>query len=307
MSGVHRVPERHFSRGALFHTLLMKQLALAVIALVALAPAASARMRAVHRAAPHQCTFSLAPSWNGAIPAAGVTRAVVLVYGQSQDCAGWAAYSSEAWATVEAAPLDAQPAAYVTIPANDQTTTRTATLIVAGVRLPVTQEGATTVVPPRTGLIVNGSFDTNLAPWTWQSPRFPNGRGSANWSSLDANGSPASGSIALRDTDFDLPFQQLQCVRVTKNTTYRYGAKVRGSEAQGEGVMAVFNYQSADCSGLFTGQFVSVLKPAEPGVWQEFSFSMRTGSQTQSVIVVIASGATVPPYEIWFDDVFLMQ
>lgn len=285
----------------------MKQLALALAATLALAPAASARVRAVHRPSPHQCTFSLAPTWNGNIPAAGVTRAAVLVFGQSQSCASWAAYSSESWAMVEAAPLDAQPAAYVTIGANDQTTPRTTTLIVAGVRLQVTQEGATTVTPPVTGLVVNGSFDTNIAPWTWQSPRFPNGRGTASWTSLDANGSPASGSILLRDSDFDLPFQQLQCVPVTKNTVYRYGAKARGSEGNGEGVMAVFSYQAADCSGEYTGQSVSVLNPDEPGVWQEFSFSMTTGSKTQAVLVIIASAANLPPYQVWFDDVFLKK
>jgi hypothetical protein len=286
----------------------MKQLVLALIATVALAPAASARVRAVHRPSPHQCTFSLAPTWNGSIPAAGVTRAAVLVFGQSQACASWAAYSSESWATVEAAPLDAQPAAYVTIGANDLTTPRMTTLIVAGVRLQVTQEGATSVSPPRTGLVVNGSFDTDIVPWTWQSPRFPNGRGTANWTSLDANGSPASGSILLRDSDFDLPFQQLQCVPATKNTTYRYGAKVRGSEGNGEGVMAAFSYQSTDCSDKnFSNQFVSVLKPDEPGVWQEFSFSMTTSSRAQSVLIVIASAATLPPYQVWFDDVFLTK
>jgi len=286
----------------------MKQLVLALIATVALAPAASARVRAVHRSAPHQCTFSLAPTWNATIPSAGVTRAAVLVFGQSQDCASWEAYSSVEWAVVEAAPLDAQPAAYVTIPANDQTTPRTTTLIVAGVRLQVTQDGASTVSPPRTGLVVNGTFDTNIVPWTWQSPRFPNGRGSANWSSIDANGSPASGSILLRDTDFDHPFQQLQCVPVTRNTTYRYGARVRGSEGSGEGVMAVFSYQSTDCSDTnFSNQFVSVLRPDQPGVWQEFSFSMTTSSKAQAVLVIIASAATLPPYEIWYDDVFLTK
>ena len=292
----------------LFQTLFMKQLALALVATLALAPAVSARVRAVHRPSPHQCTFSLAPTWNGAIPAAGVTRAAVLVFGQSQSCAAWAAYSSESWALIEAAPLDAQPAAYVTIGANDQTTPRTTTLIVAGVRLQVTQEGATGIIaPPRSmGLIVNGTFDNDVAGWGWLA-RYPNGPGVPQWSGLDANGSPASGSMLLRDADqsFTQSFQQLQCVRITGKRRYDFGVKVRTGGDQGEALVAFLTYASNDCSGNYTIRNVQVARP-EPGVWQAFDYSQNVGA-AGSAILLLGSAADVPPFDVWFDDAYLRE
>lgn len=300
--------ERHFSRAPLFQTLSMKQLVLALAATVALAPAASARVRAVHRPSPHQCAFSLAPAWNGNIPAAGVTRAAVLVFGQSQACAGWAAYSSDTWALVEAAPLDAQPAAYVTIGANDQTTPRTTTLIVAGVRLQVTQEGASGVIsPPRSmGLIVNGTFDKDVSGWGWFA-RYPNGPGLPQWSQIDANGSPASGSMLLRDADqsFTQSFQQLQCVRITGKRRYEFGVKVRTGGDQGEALVAFLTYASNDCSGNYVIRNVQTARP-EPGVWQALDYSQNVGA-AGSAILLLGSAADVPPFDVWFDDAYVRE
>lgn len=289
----------------------MKKFALTLIVIAVLAPAAQAKRRAVHHPAV-PCAYSASPSWTGSISSAGVTRAAVLVFGQQQtpECVRWGAYSSASWITIEAAPLDAQPAAYVTVaPNSDLSASRTGNIVVAGVLIQVTQDSAARISPPTSdpNLLLNGKFDTGILPWGWP-PQFPNASGGvAQWSQFDANGSPASGSLFLRDNDGGLAYQQQQCIGVKKNTSYRYGAKVRalaGTEA-GEGIMAVFNYPTADCSGDFTGHFVSVLRPSEPGVWQDFIFDMRTGSRTQAVIVVIASAANVPPFEIWFDDVFL--
>lgn len=286
----------------------MNRIAVTVaVVLLALAPPALARRRAVHHPAA-QCAYSLAPAWSGPIAAAGVTRAAVLVYGQSQQCAGWAAYSSASWATVEAAPMDAQPAAYVTIAPNPDPAPRTVTLIIAGVRLQVTQDAASTVSPPRTfdNLVVNGTFDGGIAPWGWQA-RFPNGRGTAQWSSFDANGNPQSGSILLRDEDGDLAFQQLQCVAVEASTRYRFGATVRSASTNGNGIMAVFLYASPTCAGSFTDQTIQTIQPSQLGVWQRFSWTTRTRPSTQAVIVVIAAGTNAPPYEMWFDDVFVRK
>jgi len=279
---------------------------LLVLALTTLfAPLAFARIRVVrHPAVP--CSFSLVPVGGATpVPAAGLTRGVVFVYGQTVECAQWNGYSPVDWATVEAAPLDAQPAAYVTIAPNLDTQSRTTTLIIAGIRLVITQEGAPAVVNP--SLVVNGTFHTDIASWIWYDGRFPNGRGAASWSALDANGSPASGSILLRDDGPGLAFQRLQCIPVNASTLYRFGANVRTGAAseRGEGTIAMFTYASADCSGDFTSGMNGLVSPAEPGVWQDFSFTMRTGSRTKAVILVIASGALIPPFETWFDDVFV--
>lgn len=254
------------------------------------------------------CAFSLVPTWAaGAIPAAGMTRGTLLVYGQTAACADWTAYASTDWVTVEAAPLDAQPAAYVTVAANPVAEARSATVIVAGVRLDVTQEAATTIVDPN--LVVNGGFHTDIAGWIWYEGRFPVGRGAASWSALDANGSPASGSILMRDDGPGLAFQRLQCIPATKNTLYRFGGKVRtgAPRERGDGAIALVTYPTADCSGDFTAYETKTVSPEEPGVWQEYSFTMRTGSRTEAVLLVIASGAVMPPFETWFDDVFLVR
>lgn len=243
--------------------------------------------------------------------AAGVTRALVLVYGQTQECSQWAAYSSVDWITVEAAPMAAQPGTFVTVDPNTSTTARTATLIIAGVRLAVTQEGASPISPPvNAGLLVNGTFDRDLSSWGWFS-RFPNGIGVAEWSQFDANGSPASGSMLLRDSDFIAAqsFQQLQCVRVpTGGGFYEYGAKVRTGSAQGEAAMALLTYASTDCSGNYNGRAEHTITPAQPGVWQKFDFSRTISGSARSALIVLASAATTaPPFETWFDDVNLRE
>jgi hypothetical protein len=282
----------------------MKRLLL-VLALASVAVPAFARGRVVrHPAEP--CSFSLLPEWGTApVPAAGLTRGIVFIHGQTANCAQWNGYSSAEWVTVEAAPLDAQPAAYVTVAPNTTPEGRTTTLIIAGIRLDVTQEGAPAIFNPT--LITNGSFHTNIDSWIWYDGRFPNGNGQALWSPLDANGSPASGSIFLRDTGLSIAFQRLQCIPAQPRTNYRFGAKARTSlpSTRGEGLIAFFIYPTPDCSGDFTGQVIKVVSPAEPNVWQDYSFTMRSGSRTQSVILVIASAATQHPFETWFDDVFV--
>jgi hypothetical protein len=284
----------------------VKTVAPLVALLLAIAPAAlAARTRAIHHPAV-SCSFSLLPVWgNTTIAAAGQSRGMVFVYGQTAECAQWNAYSDVDWATIEAAPLDAQPAAYVTVAPNPTTATRSTTVIIAGIRLVITQE-AGTQVQPNANLVVNGTFNTNLANWGWYE-RFPNGRGAVAWSPLDAHDSFSSGSIALRDDGPGLAFQQLQCMPAQKNTLYSFGAKVRTAAAssRGYGIIALFTYAEPDCSGEFTKQQVEAASPDEPGKWQEFSFVMETGSRTQAVLIVIASSATIPSFETTFDDVFV--
>ena len=268
-------------------------------------PALAARVRVVRHPA-EACSFSVVPAWGTApVAAAGVTRAMLFIYGQTANCAQWNAYSSVPWVTVEAAPMDAQPAAYVTVAANPLSEARVTTLIIAGVRFELAQEAAPTLT--NTNLVANGNFNTNIDGWIWYTPRFPNGIGNATWSPLDANGSPASGSISMKDTGSNLAFQRLQCLPVTKSTNYRFGTKVRTTlpREKGDATIALFTYKSTDCTGEFTDSETRVLSPAEPNVWQSYSFTMRSGSRSQSMIIVIASGAALGSFETLFDDVFV--
>ncbi len=284
----------------------MKKLVLAAVVLAALAPAALARVRAVRHPA-EACSYSLVPTWGATqIDASGLQRGMVLVYGQTAVCSQWLAYSPLAWIQVEAAPGDAQPAAYVTVAANTTPQVRTASLTIAGVRLDVTQSAAPAIVtPPSSNLVRNGAFNTNLANWGWNRP--VNGTGTASWSTLDANGNPASGSMLLRGNAGPLAYQQLQCIPAGRSTPYLFGAKVRtgGTIGQGEAVIAFFSYPEADCSGDYTNNTIRPLGPMEPNVWQEFSFTAVTGSRTQAILLVIGSAANVNTFDTWFDDVFV--
>ena len=283
----------------------MKRLLLLLALALLVVPVASARIRVVrHPAEP--CSFSLLPTWGTTpVPAAGQTRGSVFIYGQTATCAQWNAYSSVDWVTVEAAPFDAQPAAYVTVSPNTAPEGRTTTIIIAGIRLEVAQEGAPAIVNPN--LVANGAFHTNIDGWIWYDGRFPNGLGTASWSPLDANGSPASGSIVMRDSGSGLAFQRLQCIPAQARTLYRFGAKARtiASSQRGEGTIAFFLYPSPDCSGDFSDRTIQVVSPAELNVWEEYAFTMRTGSRTESVLLILASAAFAPPFETWFDDVFV--
>jgi hypothetical protein len=289
----------------------MKKLVLIAVVLAAVAPAAFAgRARAVrHPAEP--CSYSLAPAFNAAqVSADGLQHGTVLIFGQTAVCSQWMAYSSVDWITVEAAPLDAQPAAYVTVAANPLTETRSASLTIAGIRLDVTQGPAVTrVAPPSTGLVVNGTFDTDLANWGWPREDFPNGFGSAAWAPDDANGNPASGSILLRNSRSQYAFQRLQCIPVTPRTPYLFGAKVRVNNTPdfGEAVIAFVAFKEADCSGPLVrdaSNFPPALRP-EPGVWKEYTFAHVTGSSTRGVTLVIGSAANISTFDAWFDDVFV--
>ncbi|HEX6088224.1 MAG TPA: BACON domain-containing carbohydrate-binding protein [Thermoanaerobaculia bacterium] len=289
----------------------MKRVALFLLALAVVVPASASRRRTAHHPAP-SCSYSLVPTWgNGSVGPDGLTRALVLVYGQTQECSHWAAYSSVDWITVEAAPMAAQPGAFVTVTPNPAATARTTTLIIAGVRLVITQDGAARISPPIAGnLLLNGTFDRDIASWTWFS-HFPNAIGTAEWSQFDANASPASGSIMLRDSDFipSQAFQRLQCVRVTPGGgIFEYGTKVRTPNAQGGVALALLTYASTDCSGNYNGREERDVTPATPGVWQKFDYTRPIAGNARSALIVLATFAeNTPPFETWFDDVYLRE
>jgi Putative binding domain, N-terminal len=290
----------------------MKRLVPILLTLVLVLPASARRLRTVHHPAP-SCSFVLSPVWGGgSVSAAGLTRALVLVFGQTQECSQWAAYSPVDWITVEAAPAAAQPGAFVTVAANPATTSRSATLIIAGVRLTITQDGAARISPPISipgNLIVNGTFDRDVSGWGWFA-RYPNGPGAPQWSQFDANANPASGSMLLRDFDqnFDQAFQQLQCIRITPSRTYEFGVKVRSGGKEGEGLIAFLTYPSTDCSGDYIIRNVQSARPAEAGVWQKYDFRQFVStSRGHSAILLLGTAADVPPFEVWFDDAYVRE
>lgn len=239
------------------------------------------------------------------------------MYGQTQECSQWAAYSPVDWITVEAAPLAGQPSAFVGVSANPSTQSRSATLIIAGIRLAITQEGAVTIAPRIEGnVLANGTFDKDLASWGWPARfNYPNAPGVPVWSQLDANGSLSSGSILLRDTDQNptQSFQQLQCVPITTGFgLYEFGATLRVGSSDGEGALGFIIFASTDCSGTpvggNSGRNVPILGPQDPGVWRKVQFTQLVPSSVRSAMLVLASGANnTPLFETWFDDAFIRK
>jgi len=281
---------------------------LVALSLVLAADASAARNRSVRPAGP-QCTFSLSPTFAATVSSAGLTQAPLNVTANPATCTSWNAYSLTDWVVVTRSGNVVR----VDVAPNPVSTPRTATILVAGIRYSFSQEGAPVIVPPTIpgNVLVNGGFDVDLAFWGFQD-RFPNGPGSASWSSADANNNPNSGSIRLRNTrpaDQSHTFQQLQCVAVDAGEIYEYGGKFfAGSAEAGTAMWAIVEYADDNCDVAAVFSETQVPRSRAPGTWQSHTFTKRMGATTRSAFVVIGSRATEPgTFEILMDDVFLRK
>lgn len=264
-------------------------------------PAAAQRRRAVRAVAP-VCTYSLQVAFADPVPDGGMQRGQVRVSGFPASCTRWSAYAYDSWVTVE---TDATTA-YVTVLPNGDANVRTAHLTIAGQRLDLTQLGRTEVAEPN--LLTNGKFDADLQDWGWLA-RFPNGNGTATWSSDDANDSPASGSMLLTDDVASGPaFQQLQCVNdVEPGGVYDFGAAVRSfSPSNAKPVMALVEYDAPDCAGNYPAYQARTITVAQAGTWERRSYTVPVSFDAKSVSVIVAGWARAEGVQqVWIDDVFL--
>ncbi len=285
--------------------LLLQSLALAMT--VALVPAAQAqRQRSVRVSAP-SCSFSLSIAYADPVPDTGMVRGRIVVTPSPSSCTSWNAYSPVDWIVFESgAPANE---AALTVLVNTSTVARTATVRIAGIDLPVTQLGKVDVpeVPiVDTGVVKNGTFNTDLANWGWQD-RFPNGVGTVTWASgVDANGSAGSGSIRLRNTALEGPgIQSLQCVSVEPGLNYTYSFAIRlGPASAGLAVTSVFDLESTDCSGPYFVRFTQSYYGDASNSWQRKSNTFRVGFAARSLLVVLAGKTnTSAPFDVYFDDV----
>ena len=268
--------------------------------LLAATAAASPRRRAVRSPGPG-CTWSHVATFTNPVPDSGMVRGAVQVVPDPPTCTSWAAYSPVDWIEVELEPMQA----LLTVAPNTAPETRTATVLIAGLPLEITQLGRPAVTDP-TNLLRNATFNTDIAFWGWQE-RFPNGSGDASWSSLDANGDAHSGSIRLRDDMVSsLSFQQLQCVNAAPGA-YRYGAAVRAaSRDAARPIIAFFEYPQADCAGEFARFTTKIIQVTQSGAWERYSYLDQLSDGYKSILIVIASWAREPGLqEVWIDDVFV--
>lgn len=283
--------------------------ALVLLFVASAADVSAARNRSVRTAAP-QCSFSLSPGFAATVSSAGLSQAALNVIASPSTCTSWNAYSLTDWVVVtrsgDVVRVDVAP--------NPLDTARTATILVAGIRYSFSQEGSPVISPPVVpgNLLLNGGFDSDTAFWGFQD-RFPNGPGSAAWSSADANGNPNSGSIRLRNTRAEgaggHTFQQLQCVAVDAGEVYEYGGKFFAtSSTAGSAVFAIVEYADDGCDVAAVASENQVPRSRTPGTWQSQTYTKRMGSTTRSAFVVIGSLATTPgTFEVLMDDVFLRK
>jgi hypothetical protein len=282
----------------------MKPRVLVLLSLIVLlvTPAASAQRRRSVRAATPDCSFVLQVQFADPVPDGGIERGQVRVTGFPLSCTQWSAYAYDSWVTVES---DATTA-FVTVLPNGDSNVRSAHLTIAGQRVNLTQLGRVEITDPT--LLTNGHFDSDLRNWGWLA-RFPNGNGTAIWSSDDANNNPASGSMLLTDDVASGPaYQQLQCVNdVVPGALYDYGAAVRSfSAATAKPVMALVEYDTPDCAGSYPPYQARTITVAEPGVWERRSYAVRLSSKAKSVSMIVAGWARASGVQqVWIDDVFL--
>ncbi|HYI13067.1 MAG TPA: BACON domain-containing carbohydrate-binding protein [Thermoanaerobaculia bacterium] len=263
---------------------------------------AQGRRRAVRTPGP-DCTFTLSPSFSNPVTEAGLTRASVLVLG-SPGCDSWAAYSTAGWVTIDRDPATA----YITVQPNDTGETRATQLTIAGQPLDIVQNADSGPISPPTlpNVMQNGSFHLDLSHWSWQT-RFPNGDGVATWTSLDANGSIASGSMHMTDTTASTQaFSQSQC-RQTAPGWYDYGFAVRASSRTGvRAIIALLEFDTPDCSGSYPAYSVKQVQVAEPGVWEAHTYTEYLNDDKVAVMLIIGSYARQEGVqEVWLDDVFV--
>ncbi len=274
---------------------------LSLLVLVMVSPVSAQRRRSVRAVAP-VCTYTLQVTFADPVPDGGMQRGEVRVSGFPSSCTQWSAYAYDSWVTVE---TDATTA-YVTVLPNSDPNVRTAHLTIAGQRVNLTQLGRVEVVDPN--LLTNGKFDTDLRHWGWLA-RFPNGNGTATWSSDDANNSTASGSMRLTDDVASGPaFQQLQCINdIEPGGVYDMGAAVRSfSPANAKPVMVLVEYDTPDCAGNYPPYQARSITVAQAGVWERRTYTVPLSFNAKSVSLIIAGWARAEGVQqVWFDDVFL--
>lgn len=274
---------------------------LSLVLLISSTASADSRRRSVRAVAP-VCTFSLQPSFTDPVAEGGLQRGRIQVTGFPATCTQFAAFSYDSWVTVE---TDAN-AAYVTVLPNLDSAVRQAHLTIAGVRFIVTQLGRTEIADPN--LLTNGTFNVDLRNWGWLA-RFPNGNGTATWSSEDANGSISSGSMRLTDDVASGPaYQQLQCVNdIEAGGVYDFGAAVRSnSRANARPVLALVEYDTPDCAGNYPPYQARTITVAQVNVWERHTFTVPLSFNARSVSVIVAGWARAAGEQVvWIDDVFL--
>jgi hypothetical protein len=273
------------------------------LALFAVAPVTQAQRQRAVRIPAAPCSFALTLAFANPVSDAGMVRGRIDVVSSPSSCVSWNAYSPVDWIVFESGDTAAQAA--VTVKPNPSSDVRTAVVHIAGLDLGITQLGKIEVPIIDTGIVQNGTFTTDLANWGWQE-RFPNGTGSVTWSSFDANGSTASGSMRLRNTLLTGPgMQELQCVSVVAGQIYNFKFAYRMQPSSGLMQVSVFHLDSTDCSGVYALDFTQQFFPSGNDNWFHGEGTFRVGGGARSALIVFASKtqSANQSFDTYIDDV----
>ena len=98
-------------------------------------------------------------------------------------------------------------------------------------------------------LLTNPGFTTDLTGWDMYNP----GHGILLWSTMDAGGSPGSGSASIGNTSTGIEsFGLSQCVPVVEFERYRFGTRyyvTSGQNAPGDAWVAIGWWEGPGCTG----------------------------------------------------------
>lgn len=159
-------------------------------------------------------------------------------------------------------------------------------------------------VQPPVNLLKNFTFVQPLDDWKFDD-RYPQGEGSTEWSTVDVNDG-VSGSALLRVTQPGRARQILQCVAVTPGTLYDVRASTRlvNATAPGSALLAFIEYPSSDCTGAFVTYAGITEYPGPVGRWAELRGTVRPGSRTRSIQLILGVYTLIPgELSAHFDDV----
>lgn len=151
--------------------------------------------------------------------------------------------------------------------------------------------------------VTNPGFDIDLSGWGSFG-------GEAAWDSLDANGSPGSGSARL--SSGAVPFEEAtlsQCIPVVEFEKYVFGVKTLVPDGQAAEVRAHFRvawYFYPGCTVLLKAEGFDAT-PWSAGNWYSIFYSNISPQGATSAIIELQGGTFSvidPAFEVYFDDIW---
>jgi hypothetical protein len=235
------------------------------------------------------------------VPVAGTTRELVAERVRG-DCEP-AIASLDEWVRIELSPgsTNARAEGLVTYLANDQPLSRRGHFVVGEQPVSVEQAGAGAC------LMENGAFDHEISGWT-ERP-FAVGRGTMEWSPVDAKAKPDSGSamISTRGGSFGVE----RCVAVDPSAHYVLRSSVFMPTGQTIGAQdlpafqSVSLFETSDCSGPDSG-FGQPLTYIEAR-WLQSEVSFNTAATAHSAKISLNVNVAGHAFTTLFDNVHLCR